>query len=272
MPTKSSLAITYDALQFTRAMPQDLIDGSPVLMVNRLGSTETSYMRTENFIGHCEPDTVYQVSLDKGFVPTSGEPIKLAAPVEPPHLVLSGKWETKIDYTNDDSNILGGNGRYVVPTGENHITIPIAETTPEHLAYYGSYLVKSGDLIRFDSTGNLPVTITSVGEDYPENYLLKEDLGGGAYLEVHDRPHFHMPLDKDCGGYLIVGMCGDDGINRVSAFQIPFGYAIHMGPWAIHCDAYIIGRHLVIYSATPEFSTVILRDQDNGLASIQFDK
>ncbi|WP_120632670.1 hypothetical protein [Ruegeria sp. EL01] len=268
--TKQFSAFQVDALHLTRTLPSDLIAAIPVLMVNRLGTTESAYMRTENFIGHCEPDTVYRVTLEEGFTPTTGTPISLATPKQPPHLVLDGEWDTKVNYLNEDSNILGGNGRYQVPHGKDHITIPVAETTPEHLAYYGSYLVKAGDLVKFETTGNLPVTVTSVGEEYPEHYLLSEELGGGAYLEVHDRPHFHMPLDESCGGYLIVGKCGDDGVKRVSAFCIPYGHAIHMGPWTIHSDAFITGRHLVIYSATPEFSTVILRDANNALASIQF--
>ncbi|WP_084649937.1 hypothetical protein [Stappia stellulata] len=264
--------LEIDALEYTRSLPADLIDAIPVLMVNRLGTTPTAYMKTENFLGHCEPGKTYRVSLEEGFVPADGEVAPKASPVQPPHMVLDGQWDQTVDYINDDSNILGGNGRYVPADGKGTITIPVAETTAEHLAYYGSRLVKSGDLVCFESTANLPVTVTSVGHDYPENYLIREDLGGGAYLEVHDRPHFHMPIEKDNGGYLIVGKEGDDGVKRVSAFHIPYGFGIHMGPWAIHSDSYIIGRHLVIYSATPEFSTVILRDADNNLASIKFNR
>ncbi|MCV2892715.1 hypothetical protein [Lentibacter sp. XHP0401] len=262
--------LKIDALASTRAMPDDLIAAIPVLMVNRLGTTPTAYMKTENFLSHCEPGKNYRVSIDEGFVPSDEGPAPRPKPVQPPHLVLDGQWDEAINYTNDSSNILGGNGRYVHSSGKTEIVIPVAETTAEHLAYYGSWLVKSGNPVRFESTGNLPVTVTSVGHDYPQNYLLREELGGGAYLEVHDRPHFHMPLEHNNGGYLIIGKMGDDGIKRVSAFHIPYGYGIHMGPWVIHSDAYIIGRHLVIYSATPEFSTVILRDAENELTSIKF--
>jgi len=43
-----------------------------------------------------------------------------------------------------------------------------------------------------------------------------------------------------------------------------------MAPWAIHSDAYLTGRYLVIYSATPEFSTVIPRQQNGDLGRIEF--
>lgn len=45
---------------------------------------------------------------------------------------------------------------------------------------------------------------------------------------------------------------------------------MHMAPWAIHSDAYLTGRYLVIYSATPEFSTVIPRQQNGDLGRIEF--
>lgn len=262
-PTKA------DALATVRTLPKDVIDAIPVLMVNRQGKTDNAYMRTENFLGHAEPGTSYQVTME-GFIPSNAEPKPLATPRMPPHVILDGEWNEKVDFSRDDANILGGNGTYFIPDNDDKLIIPIAETTAEHLAFYGSWLVKVGDIVRFETTGNLPVTITSVGEDYPEHYLLKEDKGGGTYLEVHDRPHFHMPIEENTGGYLIVGKEGTDGIKRVSAFQIPFGYGIHMGAWAIHSDAYIIGRHLVIYSATPEFSTVIIRHKSGKLAPIAF--
>ena len=43
-----------------------------------------------------------------------------------------------------------------------------------------------------------------------------------------------------------------------------------MAPWAIHLDAHLTGRYMVIYSATKNFLTVILRSQSSELAPIRF--
>ena len=262
--------VEKDVLSGLRSLPEDLQKDVPVLTVNRQGASPDSYMRTENYLGYVKPNKTYQLQLD-GMYETKTLTVKpLPTPITPPCTELTGDWQSKVDLTIDDANILGGNGRYLLNKGETSLNIAIAETTPEHLAYYHSHLVKIGDAVQFEANGNLPLTVTSVGQTYPQDYLLEPALGGGAYLEVHDRPHFHMPLDDTCGGYLIIGKRNDNGRNEVSAFKIPFGYGIHMAPWAIHADAYITGRYMVIYSATPDFSTVIVRKNSGELADIQF--
>lgn len=261
-------------------LPEDLQRDAPTLTVNRQGNTDKAYMVTDSYLGYAEPDKVYTLSFD-GFQETPAAEVKpLPSAVKPPHSLLTGQWNTEVDFTIEDANILGGNGRYLLPEGESEVEIAIAETTPEHLAYYGCHLVKLGEAVKFTSTGNLPVTVVSVGEDYPEEYLLDPEKGGGAYLEVHDRPHFHMPMNDECGGYLIIGKRNNsyldtnylenNGLDEVSAFKVPFGYGVYMAPWAIHSDAYLVGQYMVIYSATSEFSTVILRKQNGELAKIRF--
>ena len=46
-------------------------------------------------------------------------------------------------------------------------------------------------------------------QDYAEHFIMKSSEGGagmgGAYLEWHDVPHFHMPLSPACGGILVLG-------------------------------------------------------------------
>lgn len=251
-------------------LPEDLQRDAPVLTVARQGESDQAFMRTERYLGYAEPGKTYTLSY-QGMQEDSSAAIKpLPQAQKPPSSPLTGDWQSSVDFTIEDANILGGNGRYLLAQGENQLDIAIAQCTAEHLAYYGCQLVAVGEATRFESTGNLPLTVTSVGADYPEGYLLNPELGGGAYLEVHDRPHFHMPMDEGCGGYLIIGKRNKNGLDEVSAFQIPFGYGVNMAPWAIHSDAYLVGSYMVIYSATPEFSTVIVRKNDGELAKINF--
>lgn len=270
--TISAEGMAQDALAQVRALPADVLDGLGVLLVNRQGEDADAYMRTENIIGHAEHGKLYQLGW-QGLTQVSDEqpaPLELPQPTTPASLVLTGDWQQEVDLTTEDANILGGMGTYFLADGEQQMTIPVAPCTAENLAYYDSQLMKVGQTTRFDTTGNLPITITAVGTRYAENYLMDPAKGGGTYLEVHDRPHFHMPLEDSAAGYLILGKRDKNGADRVSAFQIPYGYAVHMAPWAIHSDAYLTGRYLVIYSATPEFSTVILRQSNGELGRIEF--
>ena len=92
------------------------------------------------------------------------------------------------------------------------------------------------------------------GADFPPRWLHVAEKGGGSYLEWHDRPHLHMPLDADAGGYLILGRRdGDDYV--VSAFRILFGSAVYIPPEVLHADPYLVGNYLVIYSVTKNFPT-----------------
>ena len=266
----STESLSIDALKTTRNLPDELIQALPVLMVNRMGDTHDAYMRTENFIGHVEPGITYQLSFS-GFTKAGNQACKpLPASKTPPHCVLTGVWQEAVDLLIKDANILGGNGRYILSEGVASLVIPVAETTAEHLAFYGCHLLALGDKTRFNTQHNLPVTITSIGKEYVAGYLQNEEKGGGAYLEVHDLPHFHMPLDESAGGYLIIGKQGPDHTRYVSAFRVPFGFGIHMPPWAIHCDGYLVGRYMVIYSATSSFSTVIVRKNNGLIAPITF--
>ncbi len=267
-----SLDMSSDAFAQMRELPADLQKDLPILLVNRKGAIEDAFMRTENIVGYVEPKKLYKLSW-RGLELESnedGEATPIAKVSTPSYAEIRGEWISDIDLKTKDSNILGGMGSFILPDGEDTLTIPIAETTPENLAFYNSHLLKVGETVRFDSTGNLPVTITAVGKHYADVYLMDEQKGGGAYLEMHDRPHFHMPLDEIAGGYLIIGKRGEDGVDRVSAFKVPYGHGVAMAPWCIHSDAYLVGRYVVIYSATPEFSTVILREKNGQLAKIQF--
>ena len=261
---------TLDVLKSLRKLPTELIKELPILMVDRKGRTDDAYMRTENFIGHVSPMQVYQLTWN-GFkkvnVAASSLP-PLPKATEPTHATIGGTWDRTVDLFIEEANILGGNGNYFLGSDKDELVIPIAECTPENLAFYNCELIPVGGMVKFDTKENLPVTVVNIGEDYPNDFLLVPELGGGAYIEIHDRPHFHMPLEKEAGGHLIVGKKDKQGNELISAFKVPYGYGVHIAPWVIHADAYLKGRYLVIYSNTSEFSTVTLRQENGNLASI----
>ena len=100
----------------------------------------------------------------------------------------------------------------------------------------------------------------NIGETYVEHYLKVPKLGGATYIEYHDRPHFHLPLNRSASGHMVLGhFKGNEYI--LSAFKIPFGYGIYTPPELLHADAYLIGRYMVVYSITEHFSTVLFKNK-----------
>jgi hypothetical protein len=83
--------------------------------------------------------------------------------------------------------------------------------------------------------------------------------GGGFYIEHHNQPHFHMPMDEQAGGFYLLGKKVGTDRYRFTAFNIPFGSAVFTNNGTIHCDAGLVGNYLVGYTIAKEYSTVLLR-------------
>ena len=246
--------------QKSATFPDDIQDTLERLVVNRRGEDPQSYMRTEAVVGHVSPQQWYRLDADcltpiEVFDELDTSPVE---PETPPHVRCTGRWKAVETVESRQANILGGLGTLTMNASE--LNIPEATPTPEFLAFYGASLVRVGDLLTFESDHNLPVTIINIGQTYVEDYLHVEGQGGGSFIEYHDRPHLHMPLDPKAHGHLLLGR--SEGADYVlSAFSIPFGYAIYTKPYALHADPYLVGRYLVIYSITKNYSTVVFRTE-----------
>jgi hypothetical protein len=129
------------------------------------------------------------------------------------------------------------------------------EATAEDLAFYGARLVKPGESFSFENDVPLPVAHMRIGAGYVDGYIRHPQRGGGIYMEYHDRPHFHLPRERECGGYLMLGkvLHSDDPkyfddspelikphytsqTFAVTGFKIPFGYAVFTGRNVLHND------------------------------------
>jgi hypothetical protein len=45
---------------------------------------------------------------------------------------------------------------------------------------------------------------------YVETYLLHDERGGGFFIEYHDCPHFHQPLDEEASGWMTLAKFSED--------------------------------------------------------------
>ena len=232
------------------------------LLVDRKGHDTYAFMKTTDILGHVENGNTYEIKksglkqtkVEESYVPTN----KLSNINK---IIIKNNWSNNNNKTYDDkSNILGSNDQFTVDTRE--IYIPVTETTKQNLEYFGAKLLECGDKITIDTPYPLPITTMEIGKNYVKDYLLQEGFGNGCYLEYHDTPHFHMPLDDKSIGYLILGKVVDDNIH-LTAFNIPYGKAIYTLPFTIHCDAFLVGKYMVLYTVTPHYSTALLKHNDS---------
>ena len=158
-----------------------------MITVNRKGSLPNSNMSTVSFPIWVEKNQVYQFSVEKKFFLTLVKQklrLNQIKPQTPKYVKVTPLKIIEPKYDNTDNNILGENGRMLF----NSFKIPIAETTPEKLIFYGCRLLKKNDLISFSQ--NMPVSLMNIEKNYVKNYLMHN---GGFYLEWHNT-HIFMRL------------------------------------------------------------------------------
>jgi len=235
------------------------------ILVDRKGNIPDSYMKTTDILGHVETGNTY-ILKDNGLELTKAtKTIEIIETNQSSNnqplntMILKNRWNSENKFKVDNSNILGLNVEFVVDT--DTMSIPIEETNQTNLSYFGAHLLKHGDIITINSPYPIPITKIEIGKNYIDGYLLT-DMGGGCYLEYHDTPHLHMPVNSNSSGYLILGK-ETDSIIHLAAFQIPYGYAIYTKPFTIHCDAFLVGQYIVLYTVTPNYSTALLRHNGN---------
>lgn len=244
-------------------LPEGIQEFLSVLMVDRRGDGEYSSMTTHGFTSYIKGGGTYEVSQDEGLKELDSKVFFL----EGVHYTdIEGEWLDKEALASDGANILGDSGKFVLNLKE--VEIREAETTKENLDYYGAKLLKVGDKIHIDGYKDYPIASMTIEKNYVTGFLLKEKHGGGAYIEYHDNPHFHMPEDENAKGYLILGRFLTPSRVRLSAFMIPYGYAIYTKPYTLHADSFLEGNYKVSYHTSNHYSTVLMKDQDDKIIPV----
>ncbi|MEM9738158.1 MAG: hypothetical protein AAF770_03665 [Bacteroidota bacterium] len=237
------------------------------LFVNRIGCTEQAFMKTKRIVMELQSGQAYKLD-GQALLPThSPSPYPIIHPRMPPHCILKGHWEVIHHNQDDASNILGDIQTF---TAKNQaLSIPIAPTNYEMLAYYGARLLHQDESLLFDTHISLPLFEMSIGADYLKGYMLKKQYANGIFLEYHNRPHFHMPVKANASGYLILGKKIHEDTYYLSAFIIPFGSAIYLPPYVIHNDSLLVGSYYVLYAKADDFSTVRLLHPSQAMLNVK---
>ncbi|MGB0631514.1 MAG: hypothetical protein ACPGRZ_12555 [Alphaproteobacteria bacterium] len=250
-------------MRLAEDLPDGILRDVDRLTVDRNGRLPESFMVTEGITGHVAPGQGYRIA-NADLVPTDGEDAQDFPPVTapasaPPHVRLTGTWDGGTGGDPTLGNIFGGVGTLTLD--RTSFEIPAIASTPEALGFFGASLIGPEDTFSFHADIDLPVTVTAFGRNYVDGFLHVTDLGVGSYIEYHDMPHLHMPLDEQAGGYMLIGR-RDDSDYLITAFRIPFGQALYTAPEVLHADGYLIGRYMVIYAVTENYSNVIFRSPD----------
>ena len=288
-----------DNLFNIRKLPQHIVNQTGALMVARLGTDKTSYMIVKDFIGSLSPGKVYKLAaIDISKIESKlysdtykGTDMTLVEcdatdpknkPVNainrfssdqkftpPTHARLHGTWSKQQKIAKKTANILGGCGIFT-DTEKAELDVPVITATDEALAFYGAYLVKSGQTVQFETKQDLPITIMEVGKTFVDDYLMAPGYGGGEYIEYHNEPHFWMHTSPTCDdGHILLGR-EIDGIYYLTGFRIPLECAIYASPGVIHADSFLLGELLVVYTVASEYSTVILENKKDQPIKIHF--
>ena len=276
--------------------PYASTSGFSALFVDRNGSMLGANMTTLAYDKKADSDTLFQYVSGSGPLPVEKKDEVAclpqvrefaggidSVPEGLKHATLTAVWRHEVYIAQDESNILGGNGMLLVDTTQGSVSIPIVEATEEHLAYYKAHLLKNGDCFRFQTpSNNFPLFKMEIGQNYVDRYLMRKEKG--MYLEYHQEPHYHEPLNAEAGGaYILAREVGDappsadaDGIERkiyhLTAFRVPFGTAVYTEPGAIHDDAATVGQWRVGYTiGVAEYSTVILFNSEMELLALDLE-
>jgi putative NADPH-quinone reductase len=234
-----------------------------LLTVHRHGSDaeDRAFMDADDQIATIFPGKAYRIlasTLPEQPDVSKVRLLSLPTASEPPYLPLPNNWGTETVDEGSEGNILGGNVQFT--TEEAVYMIPHGHDTAAEIAWFGAYLLPLGTELIFDTPKAVPCWTMTIGDRYVEDYLLDGEKGGGFYMEHHDCPHLHVPMNKDSSGFIILGKkTMDEKYLMVSAFHIPFGKGLYMPPGTIHCDAFLTGRYMCAYTNAPNFSTAIFR-------------
>lgn len=239
------------------------------LFVNRYGVKQNSYMKTTDLLDFFTPNQILEKNgnmLNK--IASEINNYYLTLPLsytKPKQVIIQGKINEKSQNLNMISNnILGSNDFFycdIDSSVNTSISIPIVESDEKFLAYYNVYYIKDKQIFNLNNNEDVGLFQMEIGENYVNEYLLKDGLGDGFYIETHDLPHYYWTEDVNSQGYIILGEKMSDGFG-LTAFKVGINKGLYISPYTYHSDAYLIGKYNVIYGKTSNYKTYLFKNNN----------
>ena len=188
----------------------------------------------------------------------------------PNHSVVQAQWLSTFDAmkhkikvkSGSDGNFFGGMGALLVPDG---FSIATDTATTDNVRYYGLSLIKNNDSFKVISEqADIFLMEYDYTADYKDDFLMQVTGGGGLFVETHNFPHIHIPMDENCGGYIVIGKKVSEEEFHFTAFQIPHGYALYTPANTIHGDGTLVGNYAIALADSSAVSadTVLMYNQN----------
>lgn len=244
------------------------------IFVNRIGKTPKSFMCTNKLVSVFKPNLMLQLTngqlieqnLNSMVFEKNNQNNKLENEKDINFVKIKGKFVKSFLGENSSNNILGKNDYFISQI--TSFIIPETQTSEQTLESFGCKLIKPGNSFKLEYEKELPLFEVSIGSEYVNEYLLKENFGNGFYIEKHNTPHYHQPLDSNAGGFLILGLILD-GDLILTKFKIPFGCGVYMKPETLHSDAFLVGNYNVMYTKTPDYSTYLFVNSNYSIIIVE---
>ena len=243
------------------------------LFVNRLGISKDAYMITTDLIDifpiNCSL-TLYKNNIRTTNKTNYMNIPKMINPTLPNFTMVEGFFHINNSNNNNyaktlKNNILGNNSIFY--TKIHNIQIPAIKFTDELLDFFGCNIINEGDVFRIYNKKEMPFFRVIIGKNYKNDYLLKEELGDGFYIEKHDTPHIHQPVNTDANGFVVLAK-RIENILLLSKVRIPFGKALYIPANVYHNDSLLIGEYNVLYTTTDNYQTYLFKTYENKIVNI----
>lgn len=159
-------------------------------------------------------------------------------------------------------------GLLILP--ETHLQLPLLEKAYDLGRFRAKVIPNSGALF-FDPTlvshykhaqHKLRIVTYYYGDRYFPDYIMP---GSGIFIEHHEFIQAITPLNAECGGFVLLGHCGEQGLELL-AVTVPFGYTLLVDVGCLHGDSTLTGLYAMAMTGNHEAmqtaDTVFIKSKD----------
>lgn len=250
------------------------------IFVKRFGISNDSFMITKRIKDIYKPfqllkqesNQLVKVDDDKLIITDKLINIKKPKQLILDEITILDELDSSIDICIDicartENNILGSNSIFQI--NAKHIMIPVEETKPEYLNYYGVKLIEHNEIFNLNNRLDIALYEMEIGKKYIDDFLVKQNYGNGLYIESHDLPHYYFTNSSESSGYLIIGEKIDNGF-ALTAFELGLNRTVYIPPYVYHCDGCLVGEYDVIYGKTENYITYLIHDMEDKVVEVCF--
>ncbi|KTD75298.1 hypothetical protein [Legionella waltersii] len=210
--------------------------------------------------------------------PAPGEPVS----IEDAEVEVTARWyppEVKPVKTDSKANIFGTYGTFELVNTPPTLELPavwlenISDTDLQK--YHAKRLTPDCPKYKhFNTFGKDLFSIVYNYKDYLQKYALKEDLGGGWFIEHHDFPQFFKPMSTECSGAVILGRLvsvdKDTNIGHYKFVSIKMKYpdALAIESDVIHGNSSFEGPWAISSTTAGKASIALMRTTDSAIQQV----